>query len=511
MSGRIFIMNVLPYRTAEDQINGVVITFVDITHRKKSELALATSEAQLRYFITATYDTVFKMNADWSEMQNIKGMYFIDGTNRSDKKWIEKYIPADERKRITEAIQNAIENKSVFELEHKIIKEDKTTGWTISRAVPVINKQNEITEWFGAASDITLRKQSEEELKLSEERFRLMSESGLLGIAFFTFKGTITEANDRFLELTGYDQSQLNNGIVNWDILTPPEWQAKTAEAMKALDKKGIFIPFEREFIRKDGKRIWGLFGGAKFAGRKDGLAFMLDITELKILEQQKDSFIGIASHELKTPVTSIKVYAEVLQEKFENDPDPVKSEMIKKLNEQIDRLNNLISNLLDTSKISEGKLMLHLQNFDINELIREQVEELQRVSDKHQLKFNPSKLKLINADRERIAQVLTNLIFNAIRYSPNGGEVNISTEKIDDGIKVSVKDNGIGVPAALVKNVFERFFRINNPQIQNYPGMGLGLYISAGIIERHGGSIFCESKENEGSLFYFTLPFGNA
>jgi signal transduction histidine kinase len=152
----------------------------------------------------------------------------------------------------------------------------------------------------------------------------------------------------------------------------------------------------------------------------------------------------------------------------------------------------------------------LKYQVFDINELITEQVEEAKRLSQNHVFKVKLDKPKNINADKDRIGQVLTNLLSNAVKYSRPGSEITITTQNTANGIKVSVQDNGIGIPENLLNNVFDRFFRISNTQIETYPGLGLGLYISAGIIERHGGTISVDSMEGEGSTFSFTLPGNN-
>lgn len=223
---------------------------------------------------------------------------------------------------------------------------------------------------------------------------------------------------------------------------------------------------------------------------------------------RQSNEFIAIASHELKTPVTSIKVYGEVLRERLEKIKDNENAELVNKLNNQVERLSNLIADLLDATNIEEGQLPLKLTVFDINELISERVEEAKHLSKDHVFIVNLDKPQPVNADRKRIGQVLTNLLSNAAKYSPAGSEITITARITKNGITVSVQDNGIGIPANMRNNVFDRFFRISNTQ--TYPGMGLGLYISAGIIERHGGTISVESIEGKGSTFYFTLP-GNS
>jgi signal transduction histidine kinase len=233
----------------------------------------------------------------------------------------------------------------------------------------------------------------------------------------------------------------------------------------------------------------------------------MYDITDRKVLEQQREEFIGIASHELKTPITSIKAYAQILQETFEQTEDKQSARLMQKLDAQVDRLTDLIRDLLDTTKIAEGQLLLKPERFNLNNLITEHVEELQRISGRHRLVWNAGSPCWVNADKERISQVLTNLISNAIKYSPNGGDVDIRCDLEEDKLKVGIRDSGIGIPEEMRQKVFDRFFRVKQQQVQTFPGMGLGLYITAGIIHRHGGDIWVESNEGQGSRFFFTLP----
>jgi len=143
-----------------------------------------------------------------------------------------------------------------------------------------------------------------------------------------------------------------------------------------------------------------------------------------------------------------------------------------------------------------------------MNELIERQIKELKYLSRTHDLLFKPGKLKNVKADKERIAQVITNFLTNAIKYSPKGGKVVIASKEIGGGVRVSVKDSGMGIPDELQEKIFDRFFRINNPAVQTFPGMGIGLYIAQNIIQRHKGRIGVESKTGKGSEFYFFIPY---
>ncbi len=232
-----------------------------------------------------------------------------------------------------------------------------------------------------------------------------------------------------------------------------------------------------------------------------------VDITELNQLQRQKDEFIGIASHELKTPVTSIKAYAQVLESMFRNSGDEKKADMVKKMDLQINRLTNLIGDLLDVTKIQTGKLQLNDSDFDFNEMVRELIEDLQRTTKRHTIIEKYGETGVIYADRERIGQVITNLISNAIKYSPNAEKIVVTTSVEGNEIKLCVEDFGIGIPQDKRDKVFEQFYRVSGDKQHTFPGLGLGLYISSEIIRREGGRIWVNSQEGTGSKFCFSLP----
>lgn len=232
------------------------------------------------------------------------------------------------------------------------------------------------------------------------------------------------------------------------------------------------------------------------------------DITERKWLEQQKEDFLSIASHELKTPVTSIKAYGQMLERSLKETGDNENAPLARMLNTQVGRLNSLISDLLDTTKITEGQLVLEFETFDVTELIRSVVVEFRQIAPHHELVMACESPVQIRADRRRIEQVITNLLSNAVKYSPGGGRVSVECQVGKTGVKISVTDNGIGIPAEAQDKIFNRFFRVKHDRTNTLPGMGLGLYICAGIIHRHGGAIAVKGNPGGGSIFNLTLPF---
>lgn len=227
----------------------------------------------------------------------------------------------------------------------------------------------------------------------------------------------------------------------------------------------------------------------------------------LKQLLQQRDDFIGVASHELKTPVTSMKAYAEIVQGRLKVMGNNQDSELLGKLNAQINRLTNLINDLLDITKISEGQLKLTFEPLDVNELLQERIDEIRRTTH-HQFELHTEELPPVSADRERIGQVVTNLLSNAIKYSPQETTITVSTRNLTDRIQVSVQDQGYGISEEDQKKIFDRFYRVTANNMDTLPGMGLGLYITAQIIHRHKGTINVKSKPGEGSVFEFTIAY---
>lgn len=281
-----------------------------------------------------------------------------------------------------------------------------------------------------------------------------------------------------------------------------------------ALAVSGV-MPFRAEFriVRADNGETRWMSGFGRDVEWKDGkvtrmTGVMYDVTERKKLEQQKEEFIGIAGHELKTPVTSIKAYTEILLDMLIEAQNYQGAALVQKLDTQVERLTTLIHDLLDTTKMDDGLLVLHYAEFDMNKLIEERVGELRLLSLEHWIDFKPGADVWVNADRERIGQVIVNLVHNAVKYSPAGGDIVISCVQTSGGVQVSVSDQGIGIAPEVADKIFERFFRVNSPELPTCSGLGLGLHISKGIIVRHQGRIWVESEPGKGSTFYFNIPY---
>lgn len=227
----------------------------------------------------------------------------------------------------------------------------------------------------------------------------------------------------------------------------------------------------------------------------------------VRIIEQQKTEFLNIASHELKTPITSLSAYIQLLERKMKSTEDPQVSQYIKRIKEQLSNLTSLINDLLDTTRIESGKMILNKSTFSYPEFIKEVIENMRPIIPNHTVMLAISEEMSITADKFRIAQVLTNLLHNAAKYSPDADIIDVSLCRENNNAIVAVKDYGIGISDYNMGKIFTKFFRASVAKENKVEGLGLGLYISAEIVRKHKGDIWVESHKGKGSVFFFSLP----
>lgn len=231
------------------------------------------------------------------------------------------------------------------------------------------------------------------------------------------------------------------------------------------------------------------------------------DATQKKIIEKHKDDFIGVASHELKTPLTSVKLFIQLLQGHHKNTKDSKSIYMLDKVAKQIDRMEHMMASFLNVYSLQNGRLGLHKEHFSMDDLLTDILETFKYSAESHTIERKGKISKKIHADRERISQVLINLITNAVKYSPNAKKVIIDSKISGNNLAISVQDFGMGIPKEQQGMIFDRFFRAEGKKENKIEGLGLGLYISHEIVSEHKGKMWVESTAGKGSTFYFTLP----
>jgi PAS domain S-box-containing protein len=231
------------------------------------------------------------------------------------------------------------------------------------------------------------------------------------------------------------------------------------------------------------------------------------DITERVVAEQRKDEFISMTSHELKTPVTSLKGFTQVLQRRLAKQADQQALHYLSRMDAQLNKLTKLITDLLDISRMQTGKLAFQIEMFNLDSLIDEIVENVQAATTTHSFIIEGKTDAHIMGDKDRLGQVFINLLSNAVKYSPQADKVIVRLFREQHQAIVSVQDFGIGIDEAYHQKIFERFYQVTDAEERTYPGLGIGLYISKEILDRHSGRITLESRKGEGATFSIVLP----
>ncbi len=504
----------IPLKNAEGKVVGWFGTATDIEDLKKAQENLRLSQGRLKTTMDSATDyAIISTNTKgiiegWSS-----GAEQIFGYH--EKEVLGKpadiiFTPEDRKAGIPEKEMDIATQKGRAIDERWHMRKDGSKFYA-SGVISLI-EEGDLTGFVKVARDMTEVQRAQENLLILEERNRIALQSAEMAAwDWHVDKDTITW-NDQHYYLLGLQPDYTEINVAYFLQFVHPDDKTMVQQTLKnAVETTGVYKGDFRIIRNDNNQERWMTGFGRIFNGDKNTgprmIGVMFDITERKKLEQHKEDFIGIASHELKTPITSIKAYAELLQGILDEKGDVAGVELMRKLDGQVNRLINLIRALLDTSKLAEGELQLNLSSFNLCELIEERVQELQLTSPAHHLHLSTPKETLVTADREQVGQVLTNFISNAIKYSPNGGEITISCKKNKDEIQVSVKDSGIGILKEVQQKVFERFFRANNVQESTFPGMGLGLYITAQIVHLHGGKTWVQSTPGNGSTFYFSIP----
>ncbi len=375
---------------------------------------------------------------------------------------------------------------------------------------PIKNQNGEVYAIHNMAVDVTDLVIARKEIQQREEKFRDLADSMPQFVWTCDKDGKMTYMNDNWYRYTGFDREE--DPAIGVKKIIHPNVYAEVETIWEESLKTGNSFEMEYQFLDPRNPEIYRWFLGRAVAAFDDSgnikqwIGTFTDIDDFKQLQTQKDNFLGIASHELKTPLTSLKIYTQFIEKNLVRQNDLKNAQVARKMDDQIDLLTNLISDLLDVTKIQNGKIQLNESEFDFDQLAEEIVAE-QQMSARHKITFNHSEVGKIFSDRHRVSQVMSNLISNAVKYSPDADEVIVSTKLVGDHVRFCVKDFGIGIPEDKQKKIFEQYYRVSNAKEHTFPGLGLGLYISSEIIKRTGGRIYVTSNEEKGSDFCFEIP----
>ena len=381
--------------------------------------------------------------------------------------------------------------------------------WSCSN-VPILGDDNRVAYILNTVIDITEEVKAKEAAIESENRLLLAAEATGLAVWDLDIPNGNYNLSPQIATIFGHPAEAPVTLVQIRSQVHADDRQNIIVKAYEEALVTGNYF-YEVRIFWPDGSLHWiRTKGMLLFDKNKEPirmLGTLVDITESKRDEIRKNDFIAMASHELKTPLTSLKAYLQLLETKLNGTTDPFIKTAVVKSGNQVNKMTALIHSFLDISKLEPGKLQLNWQSFDINKLIKETVSDNRLLSNTHIIHFESSGEIDVNADREKIGQVIGNLISNAIKYSQRGSNVTLHSELKEDNIQVSVTDEGIGIRPKDQEKIFQRFYRAEDEDSRNVSGFGIGLYLSSEIIQRHKGKIWVSSKESEGSTFYFSLP----
>lgn len=349
-------------------------------------------------------------------------------------------------------------------------------------------------------------------LEESKEKYRALFDSNMIGIAISDLENSILEVNDAFLEVIGYTRQDFKKGNLTWADISPKKYDDIDIKKLKELVTTGRMVPFEKEYIHKKGHLVPVLVGATCVRNKPLlGVCYALDISEQKNLEKKKDEFIGTVSHELKTPLAVLKMQVSLLQEDIQNEISPESlSHTVFELNEQIDRLNILITDLLNLARLTGDGTQSPRTLVDIRACVEKSVKDFSLVS-KRKIRLKREKdTCYVQGSEMRLSQVFTNLISNALRYSPEESVVKIEIQKKKKHVRISVRDYGRGIKRADFKKIFTRYYRAEHTDEHTLGSTGIGLHVCGEIVKQHGGRIEVESAVGKGSVFSCVLPLAS-
>ncbi|WP_428331381.1 PAS domain S-box protein [Mucilaginibacter sp.] len=470
---------------------------------------LEESQARLKMAIESTHLGTWEYNPGddkliWSdECRKIYG--FAPDDEITFKIFLDHIYPED-KLFVEQEIQKCLEpaGNRLYDLTFRIVRLDTIEVRWVKAQGKVYFKNDHPERFIGTVIDITDSRLAEEK----NSRLVAIIESSDDAIISKTLHGIVTTWNESATRTFGYTpEEMIGQSIIK---LIPADRQEEEPQILSRLTNGERVEHFETIRLTKDGNflNVSLTISPIKDSqGKIIGLSKIVrDITEKKQEDIRKNDFIAMVSHELKTPLTSMKSYVQVLLAKAKKDGDPFTITALTRADVQAQKMTTMIHDFLSLARLEDGKIALNKERFDLHPLIKETAHDAQYLSSNHHVQLKDCEDINIYADRDKIGQVLMNLLSNAIKYSPKGGNIIIGCEKMAGKVKVYISDEGVGISEFDKKRLFERFFRSKNEKIRTVSGFGIGLFLVSEILRYHDSKIEVESQENKGSTFYFIL-----
>ncbi|OCX53865.1 hypothetical protein BEL04_06150 [Mucilaginibacter sp. PPCGB 2223] len=478
---------------------------------EERELELREREARLQMAVDAikfgTWD-YHPLTGELSWSDECKKIYGFTGDTEINMKVFSEHIYPADYDFVNNEIQKAMDpaGEGNYDIAYRITRFDNAgVRWIRAKGKVYFNEKKQAERFIGTVTDITDTKTAEEK----NAKLAAIVDSSDDAIVSKTLEGIITSWNQSAERTFGYTaEEMIGQSILK---IIPPDRHHEEVEILSKLRRGERMEHFETRRMKKNGEQLDVSLTISPMRDSQNNIIGLSkiarDITEKKQEEVRKNDFIAMVSHELKTPLTSLRSYIQVLLVKAGDDEEPFKINALKRADIQTKKMAAMIQDFLNLAKLEEGKISLNKTRFDLDELIKEITDDAQYFTSAHTIKTETHPGVIIEADRDKIGQVLMNLVSNAIKYSPRGGEIIVGFEQKDNNVEIYVIDNGVGINPVDQKNLFKRFYRVKNEEIRTISGFGIGLYLVAEIMRYHNSEIKVKSEEGVGSRFSFQLP----
>lgn len=491
----------------------------DITDRKWAEDQLLRQEAQLaeaqRIARLGSWELdVSSGSVTWSdELHDILG--YASGEVEPTLKAYLSLLPADERKRVYGMLEKALGGENSFEFEHSLVRRDGVEIIVLVQGAITRDAAGKAVSVLGVSQDITARKKAAEDLRSSEERFQLAARATNDVIWDWDLVTNALWINEGFASRFGYPKYGDIDVNVWYAGIHPDDLQRIDASIHAAIDGTGHDWSGEYRFRHFGGNKWHEVLDRGHIVRDDNGkgvrfIGAMMDISERRAVERMKDEFISTVSHELRTPLTSIRGALGLLSSGRLGTLPEKGQRLLDIASTNTDRLVRLINDILDIERIESGKVTLDRVRCDGAELARNAVDVVRSLADREKISIvlDGPPIPLV-ADPDRIVQTLTNLLGNAVKFSPTGSTITVSVKPERDNVVFSVADQGRGIPSDKLDTIFERFQQVDASDSREKGGSGLGLAICRTIVRQHGGEIRVESEVGRGSTFKVIIPSG--
>lgn len=512
LDGFTFEMRLAPVRDARNDVTGVIVVATDITDRQQAELLLRETEAREQAILNGTNDYVYLKDREGLFLLVNPATARLIGRSADDligENAIAVLMPeaADELHRTDETV---LTTGKTCQAEVTWQKDGQTMTLLLQKS-PHRDAKGRIQGIICIGRDITDRKRMERALQDARDVYSTLVEEAPMLVWRTDRDGGCNFVNKQWMEFTGGTlKDALGDGWLS---------------SIHALDR-GVFREvyntawrerraFEAEFrlCKRDGVPHWMVTRSTPFFDEDSEFAGYIgtctDITERKRQEQIKDDFLALASHELKTPLAALIGYIHLLKRwSSQQQVDQRIEQALLAMGAESQQLDRLINDLLDVSRIQTGRLHMYFRPLNFSALLQQIVASIQMVYAEHSFELElPDAPVMIKADTQRIEQVISNLCTNAAKYSLPHSHIDVQLKTSSQEVEIIVRDQGLGIPAADIPYIFDRFYQVQRPIRESRPGLGLGLFITNEIVRQHGGKILVDSVENCGSTFTIRLP----